>query len=130
MHYIGPGKRNTGDWCFTDGFIEFTDIIEAYMDCFHDEGKCLTITSNCSYSGRWVRALQEFLDKVGVQPCGHSAHEAKILLKVTASCRSNQIPHTMLYSARGHGNDKNTGKSYIMKQDGYEIEQGQHNYEN
>ena len=34
LHYIGPGKKNTGDWCFADGFITFKDIKEAYMECF------------------------------------------------------------------------------------------------
>lgn len=125
LHYIGPGKRNTGDWCFTDGCIEFRDLIAAYMDCFHEEGKCLEITSDCSYSGRWISYLKEFLDEVGVQPCGHSAKKASILLKVRTSCRSNEIPQTLLYSARGRGNDKNNGYLYV-KSDGCEIEQGQH----
>ena len=49
----------------------------------------------------------EYLDKCKVQPCGHSARAAKIILSIRASCRSHQIPHTLLYSARGQGNDKN-----------------------
>ncbi len=126
LHYNGPGKKNTGDWCFPDGFIEFRDIIEAYMDCFHEEGKCLEINSDCSYSGRWIIALREFLDEVGVQPCGHSARKANILMKVRTSCRSYQIPYTMFYSARGKGNDKNNGILYVQGNN-YEIEQGQHN---
>ena len=110
IHYIGPGKRNTGDWCFADGFITFKDITDAYMECFRP--KCLQITSDCSYSGRWVSEYRVFMDKVGVQPCAHSGREKNILLAVLASCRSHEIPHTLLLSARGMGNDKNTGALY------------------
>ena len=124
LYYVGPGKRHTGDWCFPDGFIEFSDILDAYMEHFHEESKCLEITTDCSYSGRWVKACKEFLDEAGVQPCGHSARNASILLKVRTSCRSHQIPHTLLYSARGRGNDKNTGTLYVQG-NGYEVDQQQ-----
>ena len=67
----------------------------------------------------------EYLDKCKVQPCGHSARAAKILLTVIASCRSHQIPHTLLYSARGEGNDKNSGLSW-SKYNKYEICPDQH----
>ncbi len=125
LHYIGPGRRNTGDWCFEGGFIEFKDIIEMYMEHFHENSKCLEISSDCSYSGRWILACRDFLDQVGVQPCGHSAIKANILLKVRASCRSCEIAHSLLYSTRGRGNDKNTGLLYV-RGNGFEIEQGQH----
>ena len=55
---------------------------------------------------------------------GHSARAANILIKVRASCRSHQIPHSLLYSARGRGNDKNTGALYV-KTGKFEIEQNQ-----
>ena len=120
--YIGPGKKDTGDWCFADGFIAFKDITDAYMECFRS--KVLAIFSDCSYSGRWVRELAYFLDDVGVQPCGHSARKENILLGVSASCKSHQIPHTLLYSARGRGNDEDTGQLYY-EYSGYEVVQGQ-----
>ena len=122
INYIGPGKRHTGDWCFADGFITFEDINEAYTECFRS--KALGIFSDCSYSGRWVRELAYFLDDVGVQPCGHSARKENILLGVCASCKSHQIPHTLLYSARGRGNDEDTGQLYY-EYSGYEVVQGQ-----
>ena len=123
IDYIGPGKRHTGDWCFADGFITFEDINEAYTECFRS--KFLGIFSDCSYSGRWVRELAYFLDDVGVQPCGHSARKENILLAVSASCKSHQIPHTLLYSARGRSNDEDyTGQLYC-KHCGYEVAQGQ-----
>ena len=125
IHYIGPGKKVTGDWCFADGFITFKDFINAYMEYFHEGPKCLEITSDCSHSGRWVSECREFLDGVGVQPCGHSSRAANILLKVRTSCRSHETPHMLLYSARGRGNDKNTGALYV-RGNRYEIEQGQH----
>ena len=120
--YIGPGKRHTGDWCFADGFITFKEIKEGYMECFRS--KVLAIFSDCSYSGRWVRELAYFLDDVGVQPCGHSARKENILLGVSASCKSHQIPHTLLYSARGRGNDEDTGQLYY-EYSGYEVVNGQ-----
>lgn len=107
MYYFGPGKRNTGDWCFVDGFITFKEITELYMD--HFRGRVLTIHSDCSYGGQWRKALMEFLDEQGVQPCGHNAREKRILLKVFTSCRTNEIPHSLMYSLRGNDNDKNTG---------------------
>ena len=67
----------------------------------------------------------EYLDKCKVQPCGHSARAAKILLTVRASCRSHQIPHTLLYSARVQGNDKNSGVS-CQYTNSYEIFPDQH----
>ncbi len=30
LYYIGPGKKGTGDWCFSDGFISFRDIMQLY----------------------------------------------------------------------------------------------------
>ena len=92
------------------------------MECFRS--KVLGIFSDCSYSGRWVRELAYFLDDVGVQPCGHSARKENILLAVRASCKSHQIPHTLLYSARGRYNDEDTGKLFY-KRCKYEVVQGQ-----
>ena len=110
IHYIGPGKKDTGDWCFADGFITFKDITDAYMECF--QSKCLEITSDCSYSGRWVSEYRVFMDSIGVKPCAHSGREKNVLLAVWASCKSHEISHTLLYSVRGMGNDKNTGALY------------------
>ena len=85
----------------------------------------MTIFTDCSYSGAWVRELTYFLDGAGVQPCGHSARAENIIMTVFASCRSHQIPHSLLYSARGRGNDKETGELGV-KINGYEVAQGQH----
>ena len=71
-----------------------------------------------------MRELAYFLDDVGVQPCGHSARKENILLAVCASCKSHQIPHTLLYSARGRYNDEDTGELFY-KHCKYEVVQGQ-----
>ena len=85
----------TGDWCFEDGFITFRDIAQLYLRASHNfKGRVLTIVSDCSYSGFWVRDCMEFLDELGVQPCGHKAREKGILIKVCASCKSNEVPTT------------------------------------
>ena len=56
---------------------------------------------------------KDFLDKVGVQPCGHSARKKGIKLKVLCSCQPDQIGSSFFYSVRGSGNDKNTGTGVI-----------------
>lgn len=106
VHYFGNGKRNTGDWCFHDGFITFKDIASLYLECF--SGRVLTITSDCSHSGSWVRASMEFLDEQGVQPCGHSATKKGIFLKVYASCKSHETAAVSCFGLRTAENDKNT----------------------
>ena len=60
-----------------------------------------------------MESCKEFLDEVGVQPCGHSAQKKGIKLKVWCSCQPDQIGSSLIYSARGIGNDKNTGACYI-----------------
>ena len=91
----------------------------------HLRGKVLTIDSDCSYAGQWLKQLQAFLDEQGVQPCGHSARDKRILIKVLASCQSNEVPHRLLYSIRANGNDKNKGIAFI-KGSGFEVAQAQH----
>ena len=56
---------------------------------------------------------KDFLDKVGVQPCGHSARKKGIKLKVICSCQPDQIGNSLFYSVRGRGNDKNTGMCFV-----------------
>ena len=60
----------------------------------------------------------EFLDEQGVQPCGHKAREKGMVIKVHASCKSNEIPTEYRSSASGLTNDKNTGTvgHYTSKQ--------------
>ena len=52
--------------------------------------KRLTIISDCSHSGQWVRDCAKKLDKLGILSCGHHTREQGILLKVFASCQENQ----------------------------------------
>ena len=99
LHYYGNGLRDTGDWCFKDGFITFRDITDLYMK--HSLGRCLTIVTDCHSSGRWVRECAKFLDEQGVKPCGHSAREKGILLKVYASCQTGQDSAELAYTTRG-----------------------------
>ena len=119
VYYIGAGRRSTGDWCFEDGFITFRDIAQLYLRASHNfKGRVLTIVSDCSYSGCWVRDCMEFLDEQGVQPCGHKAREKGILIKVVTSCKSNEIPTEYCYSISGIYNETNTGMMafWISKQ--------------
>ena len=111
LHYIGSGKRNTGDWCFEDGFITFKDLTDLYLQLLR--GRVLTIVTDCSHSGCWVKQCITFLDEQGVGPCGHSAREKGILINVYASCLSHQVPRQLAYSVHGCYNDKNTGDLFF-----------------
>ena len=51
----------------------------------------------------------EFLDEVGVKPCGHSAREKGVLLKVYSSCQAGQDSAELAYT---------TG-AMELKEDGY-----------
>ena len=113
LHYIGDGKRQTGDWCFQDGFITFADLATRYLQLLR--GRVLTIISDCSHSGSWVRECMTFLDQQGVGPCGHKARDKGILLKVFTSCLSHQIPRQLAHSVYGCKNDKNTGGMSFSK---------------
>ena len=46
----------------------------------------------------------EFLNEQGVQPCGHKAREKGILIKIRASCKSNEIPTEYRFSVSGTRN--------------------------
>ena len=110
LYYIGAGRRGTGDWCFEDGFITFRDIAQLYLKASHNfKGRVLTIVSDCSYSGCWVRDCMEFLDEQGVQPCGHKAREKGIIIKILASCKSKEIPTQYYHCMSGMRNDKSKG---------------------
>ena len=118
--YFGPGKRNTGDWCFGDGFITFRDITELYM-----RGKILSVTCDCSYGGSWVKSCAKFLNSDGVQPCAHSAKAKNIFISMKASCKDIEVPYSLLFSTRANITDKNTGVLGIQG-DEWEVNQGQH----
>ena len=113
IHYIGHGRKKTGDWCFEDGFITFKDLTQLYLKLFR--GRVMTIVSDCSYSGTWVKECMKFLDEQEVAPCGHSARDKGILIKVLASCLSHQIPQCLSYSAIGFKNDGVTGDMFCIK---------------
>ena len=127
VHYIGHGKRMTGDWCFSDGFITLRELLDLYMSNTHFRGRVLNIVSDCSYSGSWVKECMEFIDEQEVGPCGHVAKEKGILVKVFASCLSNEIPMELAFSTHCAQNDKNLGSlSYTIGLRSKEIHEGQH----
>ena len=90
----------------------------------HFRGKILTIQSDCSYAGSWVNKFMKFLDAQQVKPCGHSAREKGILLKVFASCQSNEVPYTLLYSLRANESQQN--KKLVIKRSGWRVADKQH----
>ncbi len=85
--------------------------MERYLQ--HFRGRTCTLYCDCSYSGHWVEACEEYLDNIGVQPCGHSARKNGIQVKILGSCQSDQVPCSLMYSARGCENDKNTGAQTV-----------------
>ena len=56
----------------------------------YSRGRVLTLVPDCHSSGHWVGQCAKFLDEQGVSPCGHSAREKEILLKVYAACETGQ----------------------------------------
>ena len=83
--------------------------------------------SDCSHSGSWVKECSQYLDEQGVRPCGHSAAEKGILLKVYASCRPDEIAAAPSFSVHCATNDKNNGRmSYFIF--GKELRESQHTY--
>ena len=91
----------------------------------HFRGKVLAVHSDCSFAGHWLKEFQDFPDKQGVQPCGHSARDKGILIKVFTSCQSNEIPCRVLYSIRANKNDKDKGGCFI-KENNFEVAYAQH----
>ena len=124
MYYLGHGKKDTGDWCFQDGFITFRNIAELYS-C-HLRGRVLTIIADCSHSGSWVNACLDYLDERGVRPCGHSAKERGILIKVYSSCRPEERAATNSFFVQAATNDPTSGAlSYFT---GKALSESQHCY--
>ena len=66
----------------------------------HSRGRYLVIITDCHSSGQWVIECAKFLDEQGVKPCGHSATEKGILLRVFASCQSGQDSAELAYTTQ------------------------------
>ena len=99
------------------------------MDLYtqHFKGRVLTIISDCSYSGSWVREAMAFMDEQGVGPCGHVAKEKGILVKVFTSCLANEIPAELAFSTHCAKNNESTGEmTYNIVYQTKEIHDGQH----
>ena len=124
IHYFGNGRKFRGDWCFSDGYITFQDLMDIYMDTYR--GHVLTIVSDCSYSGRWVKQCYEFMDGQGVGVCGHHAIDKGVLMKVVASCRPHQKAQVLGYSLKCMFFDKNTGKNMQLLK--WDIREGQQTF--
>ena len=90
-------------------------------------GHILTVISDCSYSGKWVKESYEFLDEQRIGPCGHCAIEKGVLLKVFASCAPNQRASTLAFSLRGMFLDKNIG-TIRFQNDSYKIGEQQNKF--
>lgn len=91
----------------------------------HFKGRVFTIHTDCSYAGCWIKSLVQFLDERETQPCGHSVKDKGTLIKVFASCKSNEVAHQLAYSIRGTQNDKNSG-AFSSGPSEKEIEKDQH----
>ena len=99
ISYLGHSEKDTGNWCFKDGTISFQEIFNLYRK--HCTNKLLSISSDCSYSGQWVREGAKTLDSLGIPPCGHRARKNGALIKVFASCQPDQEAAEPCYSIEG-----------------------------
>ena len=95
IFYTGNGEKNTGNWCFKDGVITFLDIYGIYMAQFR--GKRLTINTDCSYSGNWIKDCAKQLDSTKIPSCGHHTRSQNILLNVWSSCDVDQEATALCY---------------------------------
>ena len=93
---MGNSEKDTGNWCFKDGTISFQEIFNIYRR--YPSVKGLTIQTDCSYSGQWVRECAKTLDSLHIPPCGHRARENGAMLKVFASCQHNEEAAEPCYS--------------------------------
>lgn len=78
-----------------------------------------------------MKTCMDWLDELCVQPCGHSAKEKDILVKIFSSCRPSEVPGTLQFSIRGAPSDKNTKALSFIVNDGYsgdELYRDQHTY--
>ncbi len=101
--------------------------MQLYLQNAHFKGRGLSIVTDCSYSGCWVKEALAFMDKQNVGPCAHTAKEKGILVEVFASCLANEIPAELAFSTHGAKNDKNIGTlAYTISLWGEKIYDGQH----
>ena len=94
LWYSGHGQKDTGNWCFEDGFISFDDIYNIYQA--HFRGRLLMIVTDCCYAGQWVLRFKE---KIGRKLVSKSEAE-EMLLKVYASCQPNEKSYDGIFSSR------------------------------
>lgn len=94
--YTGYGERHTGNWCFKDGTISFSDIINLYQTFF--QGKVLYLVCDCAHAGQWVMTYTNFLEENGIPACGHKAKEKGYLLKIYTSCQPEQKVRDFCFS--------------------------------
>ena len=92
IFYTGHGEKNAVNWCFKDGVITFQDIFNLYMAFY--EGRNLTINSDCSYSGNWIKDCDKTLDGPS---CGHHTREMKTLFNIWSSCDVNEKANALCY---------------------------------
>ena len=80
----------------------------------------MTIVSDCSSSGQWVRECAKTLDSLGIPPCGHRARENGALVKVFASCQPNEEAAEPCYSieavtVQDDGSTRNVAKQLTQQ---------------
>ena len=61
------------------------------------KGKKLTINSDCSYSGNWVKDCAKTLDGLSIPSCGHHTKEKKVLFNIWSSCDVNENATALCY---------------------------------
>lgn len=88
LYFTGLSQEGTGNWCFRDGVISLEEVLDLYQKFFKHQ--MLYIVSDCSFSGQWVLQAVEFLDKLGIPPCGHHSLAQGVLLKVWAICKQSE----------------------------------------
>ena len=111
---MGHSEEGTGNWCFKDGTISFREIFDLYRKYLSQ--KRIHIQCDCCYSGQWVIDCAKTLGSLGISPCGHRAIEHGVLIKVFASCKSDQKAAEPCYSVESQLlNEDGTWSYYFRK---------------
>ena len=111
---MGHSEEGTGNWCFKDGTISFREIFDLYRKYLSQ--KRIHIQCDCCYSGQWTIDCAKTLDSLGIPPCGHRAREQGVLIKVVASCKSDQKAAEPCYSVESQVfNEDRTWSYYFLK---------------
>ncbi|CAE7553134.1 unnamed protein product, partial [Symbiodinium microadriaticum] len=104
LYYTGHGAAGSGNWCFEDGCLSFSDICELLpVGTEH-----LWILADCCFSGHWANQARHMYDKkvevVAAVPYFMTAldteHGGEFTMYITGNKRANDLKRPIVCSTR------------------------------